>query len=65
MRRAIAKQSPVRTICNRRQPTKRLRDGRALPGRRAVPTTERRVLRASLCKPAAALLVAKDNGVLP
>jgi hypothetical protein len=70
MRRAIAKQSPVRTIGNRRLPPKRSREGRARPGVRAVPitpsgTAARRESRTPLGEPAAALFVPKDNGVLP
>ena len=38
MRRAIAKQSPVRTIGNRRSPPKLSREGRAQPVLRAVPS---------------------------
>jgi hypothetical protein len=37
MRRAIAKQSRVRTVRNRRRATYLKREGRALPGLRAVP----------------------------
>ena len=36
MRRAIAKQSRVRTIGNRRLPSQLKREGRALPGLHAV-----------------------------
>src|SRR5205807_2506151 len=43
MRRAIAKQSRVRTIGTRRLPSQLKREGRALPGLHAVPNrTERR-----------------------
>jgi hypothetical protein len=52
MRRAIAKQSRVRTVDNRCSPT----------------NAERRsssALRAPLSEPATTSLVAKDNGVLP
>ena len=62
MRRANAKHWRVRTIAGSGRPTKRLRDGRALPVRRAVPLVGSR---ASLREPTTALLVAKDNGVLP
>lgn len=69
MRRAIAKQSPVRTIGDRRGPAKRLREGRAAPVVRAVPlatsSKAARWLGPSLCVPTPLLLVAKNNGVLP
>jgi hypothetical protein len=69
MRRAIAKQSRVRTFGNHRSPNKRMREGRALPVLRAVPINAERRSRSALSpalgEPAAASFVPIDNGVLP